>query len=508
MKFSALAAACVGAMVAAPTFALDNIVIKGSKFFNEKTGEQFFFKGVAYQPRTGVSGDLDPLADPIGCKRDVAVFKELGLNSIRVYEVDYSKDHDECMKMLEDAGIYLVLDMPSPKYAINRAQPYWDEELMGEWKKKVDVFSKYSNLLAWIAGNEVTNDKDTTPASAFVKAAIRDMKAYIKSKGHSTPVGYADNDDMNIRMNLIDYFNCGDEAARADFYGINIYRWCGDKTTFKTSGYEDVTKNMTDYSIPSLLTEFGCNKVRPRTFPELKSLYGSDMNTVFSGGIMYEYSEEDNDYGIVSVSYGNSKLTKTGDYDNLKKTLAAVNPKGVKMSDYKPAGKESTCPSVGPNWHIKSDVLPPTPSTARCSCMMDSLSCTLASTTLTKEEGTSLGEAMGYICGQTSCDGVSHNTTKGFYGDYSACSSAHRSAWVLNENYGKSKKCEVDGVKTTSVKSPKQKDQGSCLKMKDDLNNAGASSTTSDSKSKSPSSSSSSSGKTSASGNSASSIAS
>ncbi|KAJ1959843.1 1 3-beta-glucanosyltransferase gel4 [Dipsacomyces acuminosporus] len=470
MKVSFAWAAAVLATTTS-VLAIDPIVIKGSKFFNSKTGEQFFFKGMAYQPRTGVSGDLDPLADTVGCKRDVEIFKELGINSIRVYEVDYNKNHDTCMKLLEDAGIYLILDLPSPKYSINRAQPYWDTDMMAHWKAKVDAFSKYSNLLAWIAGNEVTNDKDTTPASAFVKASIRDMKAYIKSKGLKTPVGYADNDDMDIRMNLINYFNCGDEASRADFYGINIYRWCGDTTTFKTSGYEDVTKNMTGYSIPSLLTEYGCNKIRPRTYPELKSLYGKDMSGTFSGGIMYEYSEETNEYGIVKVSYGNPKLEKTKDFDNLKTALKNIKPETIKMNDYKPSDKPSTCPSIGSAWKVKSDTLPPTPSTARCECMVDTLGCTLKGGNLTASEGKALGETIGSICGQTDCGPISYDASKGAYGDFVACDSGHRASWALNKNYENQKKakCEAKGIDTKTVQDPKQKDAKSCLKEKDDI---------------------------------------
>ncbi|KAJ2014197.1 1 3-beta-glucanosyltransferase gel4, partial [Coemansia sp. S85] len=79
MKFSLLSAASVGVLCAAMSAAaLDPIVIKGSKFFNEKTGEQFFFKGMAYQPRAGFKGEtMDPLADTVGCKRDIEVFKDL-----------------------------------------------------------------------------------------------------------------------------------------------------------------------------------------------------------------------------------------------------------------------------------------------------------------------------------------------------------------------------------------------------------------------------------------------
>ncbi|KAJ2160937.1 40S ribosomal protein S27 [Coemansia sp. RSA 552] len=475
MKFSALAA--VGALCAS-AMALDPIVIKGSKFFNEKTGEQFFFKGIAYQPRTGLKSEgSDPLADVEGCKRDVAIFKELGLNSIRVYEVDYNNSHDECMKLLEDAGIYVMMDMPSPKYSINRAEPHWDHDIMSHWQAKVDAFADYPNMIAWLAGNEVANDVKTTPSAAFVKAAIRDMRAYLRKKGLTTPVGYADNDDPAIRMNLINYFNCGDEEARAEFYGINIYRWCGDETNFKTSGYEDVTKNMTDYTIPYLLTEYGCNKVRPRTFPELESLYGEDMGTQFSGGIMYEYTEEDNEYGVVEVSYGDKAVKKNDDFDNLKKALAAAKPKGVKMDSYKPSGKDSVCPDASKSWLVKSSVLPPTPSGERCQCMIDSLSCTFKNSNLTSTEGETIGEVVGNICGQTDCDEISVDTAEGVYGDFSACDSAQRAAWAINKNFENQNgaKCEAGDVDTKTVDSPKE-DIKSCLSKKDDNGDAGGSS--------------------------------
>ncbi|KAJ2233338.1 1 3-beta-glucanosyltransferase gel4 [Coemansia sp. RSA 1722] len=484
MKLSLFSSAGIGALCAATSvLAIDPIVIKGSKFFNEKTGEQFFFKGIAYQPRTGLTTENpDPLADTVGCKRDVELFKDLGINSIRVYEVDYNKNHDTCMKLLEDAGIYLMLDMPSPKYSINRAQPYWDHDTMSHWAAKVDAFAKYPNLVGWIAGNEVANDKDTTPSAAFVKAAIRDMKTYLKSKGLKTPVGYADNDDMEIRMNLINYFNCGDEETRADFYGINTYRWCGDDATFQSSGYSDITKNMTDYTIPSLMTEYGCNLVRPRVFHEVDSILGSDMNEIFSGGIMYEFTEEDNNYGVVKVSYGSSKVEKTEDYDNLKKVYTKDVPKGVKMSEYKPSGKDSVCPQVSSVWKVKGDILPPTPSSARCQCMIDSLGCTVKKPELNADEGKALGEVIGNICGQTDCKDISYDTSKGVYGNYAACESLQRSAWALNKNFINSRytQCEVDGVDTTIIKSPKQDDTDVCLAMKDDMGNIAAPITSSD----------------------------
>jgi len=70
-----------------------------------------FMKGVAYQAdvstqKSTVAGQSyhDPLADATACKRDVPYLQELGTNTIRVYAIDPTKNHDECMKLLDAAG--------------------------------------------------------------------------------------------------------------------------------------------------------------------------------------------------------------------------------------------------------------------------------------------------------------------------------------------------------------------------------------------------------------------
>lgn len=62
--------------------------------------------GVAYQLRP-----TDPLVDTDQCTRDAKLMTELGTNTIRVYHVDPSADHDGCMKAFDDAGIYVLADL-------------------------------------------------------------------------------------------------------------------------------------------------------------------------------------------------------------------------------------------------------------------------------------------------------------------------------------------------------------------------------------------------------------
>lgn len=97
--------------------AISTISVLGNKFFNED-GSQFFIKGVAYQ----LTPD-DPLLDKDQCSRDASLMEELGANSIRVYHVDPSQDHTDCMDILANAGIYLLVDLDTFDTAILAVRP-------------------------------------------------------------------------------------------------------------------------------------------------------------------------------------------------------------------------------------------------------------------------------------------------------------------------------------------------------------------------------------------------
>lgn len=224
--------------------------------------------------------------------------KQLNMNTIRVYAVDPTQDHTTCMQLLQDNGIYVVADLGQPGLSINRDTPAWNTQLYARYTSVVDMFAPYSNVIGFFAGNEVSNNKTNTNASAFVKAAVRDTKAYIKAKNYRQMyVGYATNDDATIRADLEKYFNCGNTSEAIDFWGYNIYSWCGD-SSFTESGYDQRVAEFKNYSVPTFFAEYGCNTVQPRKFTEVEAIYGSQMTGVFSGGIVYMYFQEANDYGM------------------------------------------------------------------------------------------------------------------------------------------------------------------------------------------------------------------
>jgi hypothetical protein len=208
------------------------------------------------------------------------------------------------MELLDSAGIYVLVDLSTPALSIERDSPVWDSELYASYTAAVDSMQSYTNVLGFFVGNEVITNATNSNSAAYVKAAARDMKSYIKARGYrSISIGYASEDAASILGSVQDYFNCGDSAASVDFLGLNVYTWCGD-SSYTESGYSELTDSLSSYSVPVFIAEYGCNTpggADARKFSEVQAIYGPSMTGVFSGGIVWEYFEEDNDYGKIFI---------------------------------------------------------------------------------------------------------------------------------------------------------------------------------------------------------------
>ncbi|OJD22689.1 hypothetical protein ACJ73_05962 [Blastomyces percursus] len=358
---ASFALAGVASSVQARASKITPVTVKGNAFW--QGNKRFYMRGVDYQPG-GASKVEDPIADPEICKRDIAKFKELGLNTIRIYTVDNSKDHDECMQALADAGIYLVLDVNTPKYSINRNEPeisYNDVYLQNIFAT-VAMFAKYDNTLAFFSGNEVINDGPTSKTAPYVKAVTRDIRQFIRQQGlREVPVGYSAADVDSNRLQMAQYMNCGPDDERSDFFAFNDYSWC-DPSTFENAGWDKKVELFSGYGLPLFLSEYGCN-TNTREWNEVKALYSEKMTSVYSGGLVYEYSQEPNNYGLVELKGGKAKTLK--DFDTLKKAFAATkNPEGD--GGYNKTGGANPCPMKNaPSWDVDDDKLPAIPEPAK-----------------------------------------------------------------------------------------------------------------------------------------------
>ena len=104
------------------------------------------------------------------------------------------------------------------------------------------------------------------------------------------------NDDDRIRYPLADFFNCGSQTDAIDFLGYNVYSWCG-AASYSSSGYQARTERFANYSVPLFFSEYGCNVPAPRIFTEVQALFSAPMTGVWSGGIVYEWFQNENKFG-------------------------------------------------------------------------------------------------------------------------------------------------------------------------------------------------------------------
>lgn len=359
------------------------------------------------------------------------------------------------MSMLADAGIYVISDLSQPSLSINRDDPVWDGDLYQRYISVIDSLAKYNNVIGFFAGNEVSNSPNTTAASAYVKAAVRDSKRYIVNQNYTNlGVGYATYDG-DIRTQLAQYFNCGDQKEAIDFWGYNVYSWCGN-SNFQQSGYAERTQFFKDYSVPIFFAEYGCNEVEPRTFTDVPVLFGPQMTDTWSGGIVYMYFQEQNNYGLVDVSGNN--VSPRQDFSMLSSQIATVSPSSTNINDYNPTFSPTSCPAVvtatgtgsaSQLWLAAASPLPPPANPALCSCLMNTLSCVSSSSDAETYSGD-----FGFICGLQNgkyCQGITHNATTGVYGAVSECNPQQQLSWVMNQYYNdqsgsaKSSACAFSG---------------------------------------------------------------
>jgi hypothetical protein len=150
------------------------------------------------------------------------------------------------------------------------------------------------------------------------------LRQYIaKQSTRHIPVGYSAADVRSVLQDSWAYLTCSidgeaGDISRGEIFGLNSYSWCGDKATYTTAGYNVLVDLFKTTNVPVFFSEYGCNIPigTPRVFNEVQALYGPNM-TGLNGGLVYEYSQEPSNYGLVEINAdGSVKLL--ADFDNLQ----------------------------------------------------------------------------------------------------------------------------------------------------------------------------------------------
>lgn len=427
------------------------IVIKGNFLYNSDTGDRFFAKGIAYNPRNiefnarqmRDEGNCTPgkpslpqlayAADPTIDKYEtmwrpaLQAMADAGMNTVRLYNVDPEESHEKFMAAAAELGLYVVVPLTrhdwgflptftAPECYTGTIEGYGHvgTNLLTSAKLIVKQFSQWDNVLMFTVANELTvNDQNGYAAYPCVKALARDIHQYQSDCSHGMrriPLIYADMDmGAPDRKIVSQYLTCKLESEKdvVDAHGLNVYSWCDEKyvdssgkESFQFSPYSPIVDDFKHFDKPVLMTEFGCNigefKTEcpykgGRTWPDIKTFF-NQFSEILSGGIAFEFSMEDNEFGVAmtpgftSDPENDNKIYLLDGYYALSKEFHAydVSTKwngaeatscSWKPSDAAPLSEKhsaSECPSDevvaavfkrhgikdAPNWNMP---LPPTP---------------------------------------------------------------------------------------------------------------------------------------------------
>ena len=193
-------------------------------------------------------------------------------------------------------------------------------------------------------------DREGFAAFPCVKALTRDIHRYQKEKGfRKVPLIYSNADQGGkARLEIANYLTCELESPDdvVDAFGLNVYSWCDPSygpngvEDFKYSPYEEILKDFKSLSKPFLFTEFGCNTGAfetecpaykgGRTWVQVAAMI-KNMGDFLNGAVAFEFSMENNQYGLVITPgflQGQNELVITDNYYALKKefTTHNVNP--------------------------------------------------------------------------------------------------------------------------------------------------------------------------------------
>jgi len=225
----------------------------------------------------------------------------------------------------------MILDVnsPLPNQSLNRGAPWesYTSTYLNRTFAVVEAFKNFPNTLGFFSGNEVINQQSVVQVPSYIRAVTRDIKDYIaKNSARTIPVGYSAADVSQLLGDTWSYLGCNianSTSSKIDFFGLNSYSWCGN-SSFTTSSYNQLVAQFSGTTIPVFFSEYGCNTLSPRIFTEVPVIYGPQMTGVMSGGIVYEWDQAVNNYGLVNVN-DNGTADILQDYLNLQGQYDTLN---------------------------------------------------------------------------------------------------------------------------------------------------------------------------------------
>ncbi|KAF2257548.1 hypothetical protein CC78DRAFT_483433, partial [Lojkania enalia] len=455
--------------------------LQSSKFVYSSNSSQFLIRGVSYTSEF-VSGwadtvpqfivtpaAIDYLSDDGLCRFDAVHFQNLKANTIFVSYIDPSTEHSTCMQDLADAGVYvlILLGAPMENYMPKRvidstfAHGVWAHDTYDIYTNIIDKMARFDNVLGFAVGDFYDSTDKTLDQLPFFKAAVRDVKAYIRERSYrEIPVGVLRR-EINLAPSQVEgfeapdpgegvgfadwYLTCEDDAA--DFVGLSA------RTSLECATGDDIRETIGQHRIeglPVFVNTMACNT---DNYSAVDEVFGEDAPGYLSGGVVASFLDRFSN--LVGIANATTELEEPDReifprFSALAKRFATVTT--AKASPATPANATpASCPMSTPGNQSVSLDLPPRPYAKLCSCMMDTLSY-VATETDDFVKTFPMPSIVANICeGERNCGGVMGNGSTGVYGAFSVCNKVEIWSWAATGYFGRHRNASNESALGQSV---------------------------------------------------------
>ena len=205
-------------------------------------GKPYYMKGICYHPvpKGKIKRDFSNL------NTDLALMKEAGINTIRVYE---PIDDINVLNTLDDAGIKVVIN-----FGYNQRGRY--DILSGSLIDYIYKYKDHNAILMWELGNEYNYHPQWFGGDINTWYKVLEIAAQaIKTIDSSRLVSSAHGDLPSKEVLAI--------ASSIDIWGLNIYRWDKPQSVFKE--WQEISKK------PIYFSELGADSYMTKSTSKYKA---------------------------------------------------------------------------------------------------------------------------------------------------------------------------------------------------------------------------------------------
>jgi Glucanosyltransferase len=238
------------------------------------------------------SAAVDVLSNAAACARDIRFLSPLNINTIFVTFFEAEADHSGCMRQLQDAGIYVIVDFSIPSgNEYDRGTDkvaFFSEASLSYWKKFVDGLHGFSNLLGFSVPIS-SSESLVAFALPILRSHVRDLKAHIrKSKYRDIPIGSGTLAD-DATLAAFEFMTCGERETAIDFFVVSdLQAYSGEYSVELVSKLRQWAVGLENASVP-LVFSYGHLANSSQGFDEIQNIYSPPITEVFSGVYVDEY---------------------------------------------------------------------------------------------------------------------------------------------------------------------------------------------------------------------------